>query len=68
MFRLPITWHPMRPFSVSSAPYDSIQDNYPKYVVSLDEFDMRQKRDVSTATSAISCWQGNGIKNEVSFW
>ena len=35
--------------------YDNIRDNYPKYVVSLDEFDM-SRNGSSTATSGFH-WQ-----------
>ena len=34
--------------------YDSIRDNFPKYVVSLDEFDMSRDGHQALGTSAIS--------------
>jgi predicted AAA+ superfamily ATPase len=40
--------------------YDNIRDNYPKYVVSLDEFDM--SRNGIKHRNGISYWQRNGIK------
>ena len=41
--------------------YDAIRDNFPKYVVSLDEFDM-SRNGIKHRISAISSWRRNGTK------
>ena len=37
--------HQTKPIEREFGAYDAIRDNFPKYVVSLDEFDMQPKRD-----------------------
>lgn len=42
--------------------YDTVRDNFPKYVVSMDEFDMSRK-ELSIETSVIFCWMKIGSEN-----
>ena len=62
MFRWPIAWPQQRLFYRIWA-YDRIRDNFPKYVVTLDEFDM--SRNGKHRKSETSCCKRSGIDKTI---
>lgn len=46
--------------------YDEIRDNFPKYVVSLDEFDMSRNMGSDIGIFVIFCWMKSGNRGERS--